>query len=1208
MRGRHTLHCLSFALPLMGAASVHAQSPTAETPQTAPQTTSPATPPAAPAAAAQDVQGGIVTGVVTAATAADNNGKKPPGTPLPGVTVTATNTLTGRKYTAATDITGSFRMAIPRNGRYVLRTEFAAFAPATAEVLLTATQHDGKAEFALELASRAAARTRQADGTTAALTALVGGNTQALGSGLQALRASGNGDANTEDASAGAGTEGTALPSLANLGAADSSGSDSVAISGQAGTSNGLAGFNEDEVRERIQNAIADAQRQGGAQGDIANAVVGLIGGMMGGPGGFGGPGGGGPGGGGGRGGGGGGFGGRGNFRNFNPNQIHGSLYYQGDNSALDATQFSVTGLASKPAYSTNSYGASFTGSPYIPGLFKASNKQVVFISLTGQKNINPFNTQGTVPTLLQREGDFNGLTTPVNGATTPVLLYNPATGLPYGDCSVPTNPTCNVIPASQISPQAQALLAYIPLPNVASTGATGTENQYNYQRITTVGSNTTALAFRYQRSLGASAGQGGGFGGRGGGGGARGGGAGGRQQQAKVLRQNLSANFSFSHSASDLRGLLPTLDGKTHSNGFSLQTGYNVSYGRLSNNLTGTWNFSHALTTNFFTYGSVDPATAAGITIPRPASGKPGLYNGVPDLSFTNFASVSETNPSDVLGSTISLSDVVAWRHGKHNFRFGFDGRRAHSDLIAGTNGIGAYVFTGLNTQRPSTGTSTDQSNTGNSFADFLLGAPQNSSIQAGTNKIYLREWVFDGYAQDDWRLLANLTVNLGLRYEYFSPFVEKYNRLVNLDHDASFTNYAQVFPSGTGPISGTVFPRSLVNPDRSMFSPRIGIAWRPKWLKNTVVRTGYGINYNTGQYRTFANLLSYQPPFSITQNNVSSTQGCGSFLSGFTLTNAFNCNPTGVLANTFALNNNYRLGIVQVPNVDIQHQFPLGIIFNVGYNAAFGGNLDMRRSPNRTLTGTTGNANSLIYEDSIGESRFHALSINVRKRLQKGISVQATYQYGHSIDDASSVNGSGNNTVPQNNQRIDLEFGNSTFDVRHRLTGNFVTELPFGQGRLFFTTGRMSHALDGIFFSGTYTFATGSYATPQYTDSVAQAAAGNNFTLRPDRVFSQPIKGPGMLRDWFNKAAFVAPANGYGTASRNSIELPGTVSMNMSLSKSIAFGELRNLEMRATASNPFNTVQYSGVNTSLNSSNFGQVTGAAAPRKISFLARYRF
>ena len=183
LRGRHTLHCLSLAVPLMGAASAHAQAAAPDQAPGTPQTAAPATVSAPTAPTPQDVQGGIVTGIVTAATAPDNNGKKPAGTPLPGVTVTATNTLTGRKYSAATDISGSFRMAIPRNGRYVLRTDFAAFAPATSEVLLSATQHEGKAEFALELASRVAARAQQEAGSTAALAALAGGNTQALGRG-----------------------------------------------------------------------------------------------------------------------------------------------------------------------------------------------------------------------------------------------------------------------------------------------------------------------------------------------------------------------------------------------------------------------------------------------------------------------------------------------------------------------------------------------------------------------------------------------------------------------------------------------------------------------------------------------------------------------------------------------------------------------------------------------------------------------------------------------------------------------------------------------------------------------------------------------------------------------------------------------------------------------------------------------------------------
>jgi len=300
-----------------------------------------------------------------------------------------------------------------------------------------------------------------------------------------------------------------------------------------------------------------------------------------------------------------------------------------------------------------------------------------------------------------------------------------------------------------------------------------------------------------------------------------------------------------------------------------------------------------------------------------------------------------------------------------------------------------------------------------------------------------------------------------------------------------------------------------------------------------------------------------------------------------------------------------------VQVFNFDIQHTFPMGIVTNVGYNGSLGSSLDLRRSPNRTATSVVGNAQSIVYEDSIGDSRFHSLSVNARKRLQKGVSLQATYQYGHSIDDASSIGGVGNNTIVQNDKRIDLEYGNSSFDVRHKVTGNFLYELPFGSNRAFLNKGgKLSKALDNFGFSGTFTFATGTYTTPQYQNTVAQASAGNNFTLRPDRDFSQPIAGAGTLRSWFNPKAFTTPSSSvvFGTASRNSIELPGTVAVNMSLSKSIPLGELRNFEGRITASNVFNTVQYSGVNSVLNSSTFGQITAVAAPRKLTFDARYRF
>jgi hypothetical protein len=235
--------------------------------------------------------------------------------------------------------------------------------------------------------------------------------------------------------------------------------------------------------------------------------------------------------------------------------------------------------------------------------------------------------------------------------------------------------------------------------------------------------------------------------------------------------------------------------------------------------------------------------------------------------------------------------------------------------------------------------------------------------------------------------------------------------------------------------------------------------------------------------------------------------------------------------------------------------------------------------------------------------------LSVNVRKRLQKGVSLQGTYQYGHSIDNASSIGG-GASVPAQNDLDLNAEEGNSSFDVRHKLTGNWVLELPFGPNRPFLAKGGIwSKVLDGYSLSGDFTFATGSYFTPRYSATVAETNTGSNNTLRPNRNFGVPIAGAGNLHNWFNKAAFTAPpANSFGTASRGSIEGPGTVSIDSSLSRTVALGDSRSFEARVTANNVFNTVQYAGINTTLNSTTFGQVTSTAPQRTLTFIARYRF
>jgi len=327
-------------------------------------------------------------------------------------------------------------------------------------------------------------------------------------------------------------------------------------------------------------------------------------------------------------------------------------------------------------------------------------------------------------------------------------------------------------------------------------------------------------------------------------------------------------------------------------------------------------------------------------------------------------------------------------------------------------------------------------------------------------------------------------------------------------------------------------------------------------------------------------------------------------------TLNHGFNCSRQ-VTQSTFGVNPNYRLGMVQAYNLGIQRTLPKGVLLNIDYTGAHASNLDIIRAPNRTPTSVLNpSITQFNYEDSLGYQRSNALIVNIRNRMRKGVALGATYKYSHSIDNASSVGGSGN-FIAQNDQDLGAEESNSSFDLRHSLQGNFVIEPPFGPNRAFFNKGGMvSKILDGYSISGNFNFSSGGWATPSYSLTSQEIASGAPSSLRPDRNFAQAIQGPRSHLQWFNTQAFVYnPQQAhYGNASRNSIELPGTVAVSSSLSRTVSLGETRSIELRLNANNVFNTVQYSRVDTTLNSQTYGQVTGVAGMRSLTYSARFRF
>ncbi len=460
------------------------------------------------------------------------------------------------------------------------------------------------------------------------------------------------------------------------------------------------------------------------------------------------------------------------------------------------------------------------------------------------------------------------------------------------------------------------------------------------------------------------------------------------------------------------------------------------------------------------------------------------------------------------------------------------------------------------------------------------------------------------------------NLTLLTGLRYDYDSPYSEENDRLATLDTGNNFATVATVVSNGVGPFTGK-YPRDLVYPEKSNFSPRVGFAWHP--IKDTVLRGGYGINYTTGQYTKFVQNFAFEPPFADVQTNLATSGASISLANGF---------PAPQTNGNYAVNKNYRLPYVQVWNVNLQRTIPWNIVLNLGYNGSKGSRLDVIDAPGRFVTTVNGVQTTTLPTAPTIPPRpspmttkipspsptYNALTFSARKRMSGGLSLQATYTYSHAIDDASTIGGNGGTTcggncLAQNWQDIRAEESNSSFDVRHMVRGNFVYELPFGPDTHLLTANWFGHVLANMNFSGDYEFATGNPLTPHYEATVEDVARGTTNSLRPDRVPGTSLSaGGGSLNNWFNKNAFAPPSGVYGTAPRLSIPGPGTVSFDGSISKSIRFGDMKNLELRATAENVLNTVQYSGVDSTLGSATYGQITSTAPMRQFTFMGRFRF
>lgn len=1075
---------------------------------------------------------------------------KSDGQALPGATVAATQS--GQSFSTVTDGDGHYTFPPLASGAWSVSVDMFGFEPFKKDVDYGTA--NGPVNFDLQLKeSPMLQRLRQAASQTGGAPGRQPGNGRATG-GTGGTTASDQ--AFEQELQSSLNTQSVPAPTTGGENA-----NESFLVSGSLspGMAQGAQADSGPDVRGFGPNGgFGGDQPNGGAPGFGGQAIGGGAGGGFdGGGGGFGGRGGGGGGfGGGGRGG----PGGQGAARNARRGQTAGAVFgnrrrrnqqirgmasFTLQNSELNAKPFSLNGLDVPQAAYAQSRFSLFMGGPLvIPKIVKDAKTQF-FLSYFGTRSKSPRLFTETVPSLDARNGDLSQATQSLGASATnvPISLFDPATHLPFAG---------NVIPSSRLSPIALALLNYYPRPSLP-----GSAN--NYQSETAAPADSDNMGLRVQRSI--------------------------------TTKDRLSTNFQYQRRDGATPNPFGYFD-TTSGYGVSAQLGYMHNFSTtLINNAQVRFSRNENTATPYFSL-LPDVATQLGIA---GTSSNP-LDNGPPTLNFTNFASLSDSAPTLSRNQSQSFTDSVSLLKGVHSFSFGAGYTRPDMSSRTDPNGRGTFNFTGVATSATNNGQVL--SGTGYDLADFLLGLPQSSSIQYSQSNNYFFQNQWNLYAQDEWKVRVNLTFTLGVRYEYFSPVSEKYGRLANL-----------AIAPGYGSVS-VITGDDTIYPHRNNFSPRLAIAYKIPWLKrSTVFRAGYGIYYNGQAYIQFGNLLAKQPPFAVS-NNVNTSSG-----NVLTLSDGLLATSPQQVTNTFAVDRNYRTPYAGTWNASIQHDLGKGYFSEVGYTGTKGTRLDVRTLPNQAPPGSSlslsprtqlGNATGFTYDQSIGNSIFHALHVRLMRRFNHGISFTAFYQFAKSIDDSSTFGGAGN-TVAQNWLDVAAERGLSSFDVRHQFQASFVWTSPAaGPGSHMAADSKIGRLLKDWQLSGSVTAQTGNPLTARVLGNTQQLAqTGGTGSGRAEATGESLDSGSGF----FNLNAFgTAPVGSYGNAGRNTIPGPGTFSLNMAFARSFTVAERRHLEFRLETTNLLNHVNYTNYYTVVNALNYGLPSSAAGMRTLQAVVRIRF
>jgi carboxypeptidase family protein len=862
--------------------------------------------------------------------------------------------------------------------------------------------------------------------------------------------------------------------------------------------------------------------------------------------------------------------------RHAQANRLHGNFFDSYTNSALDAHPYPLNVASSPqiPAY-TEQGGFNLGGPLVIPKVYNGKNKTSLFVHYSLTRGKNPFDTFATVPTPDERQGIFSALCASGFDASGVCMDRGPSGGVihqiynPTSGSSPFNNPPPfpgDVIPPGSSNMGALRLLQYIPLPNLPGE----VENFHLQDALPTVS----------DRAMG-------------------------RLGHQFSKKDSVNAFYYFNSIHSNSVSNFPELTSHTSTRNQNLSLSETHTFGPgVINTLTGNFNRHRSELLNPFAFQQ-DIAANLGIT---GISANPFDW-GLPLTQFTNFSALNDTIPSLARNQTLRVFDILIWNHRQHNVRLGGELRYVQVNTLTDPDARGTFTFSGYATS-DFTAAGLPVPNTGFDFADFLLGLPQTTSVRFGASSNYLRSWVYSGYFQDDWRATSHFTLNVGLRYQYFTPFKEKYGHLSDLTFTPGFASAAVV----TGLEPGSL-PRSLVRADANNLAPRLGIAYRPWTEHSLVLRAGYGIFYDGSIYsRIFPNLLD-QPPFADAETLITLPQQV------LTLENGFPAVGPNILKNTYAVDPNFRTPYAQTWNFSLEDEIARNLIFSLGYVGTKGTRLDLLLAPNRFLSGSAPgqgglalpNALAFIYETPGADSIYNGLTVGLRRQFHGGLSFSGNYNYSKSIDDAASVGGAGR-TVAQNYLDLAAERGLSSFDMRHRLLINSTYEFPFGDGKRWVSRGGGARLLGNWQVSGVATIQSGNPYTAAVLGNLSNKGGTAAISNLRANATGQPVTLPvaeETTQRFFNTAAFSLPLPGeFGDAGRNTIPGPDLVNFNMSLDRFFTLSQEKGIrgDFRVSSNNIFNTPNWNGLATVVNGQGFGRITSVRAMRSVTFMLRFRF